>query len=77
MPKRVEVHFRPQQVALLEGLQATAQRGTPTMMSLILQAVDEFIARELRQPGVQSAVDKYLGEHRKVVNLREVKDEEP
>jgi hypothetical protein len=61
------------QIQLLDALIATAPLGKPTFISLVRQAVDEFLAAELAKPGVQTKVDKYLHEHRRVVNLREVK----
>jgi hypothetical protein len=61
------------QIEFLDALIETAQRGKPTLVSLIRQAVDDFISSELARPGVRAQVEKYLKERRNVVTLREVK----
>jgi hypothetical protein len=61
------------QIEFLDALIETAQRGKPTLVSLIRQAVDDFISGELARPGVRAQVEKYLKERRNVITLREVK----
>ena len=57
----------------LEALIATAPLGRPTLVSIIRQAVDDFIRRELSKPEVKARVERTLKDRRKVVNLRDVK----
>lgn len=69
---RKDIWFEPRQVELLDALRETCALGKPPFTSLVLQAVDTFLARELARPGVRMEVEKYLKEHRQVVNLRDV-----
>lgn len=69
---RKEFRLEDRQVEMLEALQVTASLGTPPLVSLVRQAVDQFLARELAKPEVRERVEAYLKERRKVVTLREV-----
>ena len=69
---RKEFRLEDRQIELLEALGVTAPLGTPPLVSIVRQAVDQFIAREMAKPDVKERVDAYLSERRKVVNLREV-----
>lgn len=69
---RKEFRLEDRQVELLEALRVTATLGTPPLVSLVRQAVDQFISREMGKPEVRERVEVYLNERRKVVNLREV-----
>ena len=69
---RKEFRLEDRQVELLEALRSTASLGTPPLVSLVRQAVDQFVAREMAQRDVRERVNAYLDERRKVVNLREV-----
>jgi len=69
---RKEFRLEDRQVELLDALRVTASLGTPSLVSLVRQAVDQFIAREMAKPDVRERVDAYLNERRKVVPLREV-----
>jgi len=69
---RKEFRLEDRQIEFLEALRMTAPLGTPPLVSILRQAVDEFIAREIAKPGVKERVDSFVNERRKVVNLREV-----
>lgn len=69
---RKEFRLEDRQVELLDALRVTASLGTPPLVSLVRQAVDQFIYREMAKPDVRERVDDYLNERRKVVPLREV-----
>jgi len=71
--KRKEFRLEARQVEYLEALIATAPLGRPTLVSIIRQAVDDFIRRELSKPEVKARVERTLKDRRKVVNLRDVK----
>ena len=73
--KRKEFRLEARQVEMLEALIATASLGKPTLVSLIRQAVDEFIAQGLKKPEVRERVERHLKEHRRVVNLHEVRND--
>jgi hypothetical protein len=70
--RRKEFRLEDRQVELLEALRVTAPLGTPPLVSIVRQAVEQFISREMAKPEVRERVDAYLNERRKVVNLREV-----
>jgi hypothetical protein len=71
---RKEARLETRQVEYLEALVATSTLGKPTYVSLVRQAVDEFIARQiLSKPEVRQQVEKYLKDEGKVVALRGVK----
>lgn len=72
---RKEFRLEARQLEYLEALIATASLGKPPLVSLVRQAVDDFIARELAKPGVRPEVEHYLKNHRRVVNLRDVRKE--
>ena len=72
---RKEFRLEPRQIDHLEALIATAALGKPPLVSLVRQAVDEFVARELLKAGVREQVERYLKERRRVVNLHEVRKE--
>ena len=59
---RKEFRLEARQLGYLEALIATATLGRPSFVSLVRQAVDEFISRELEMPDVRSRVDRYLRE---------------
>jgi hypothetical protein len=69
---RKEFRLEDRQIELLEALRLTASLGTPSLVSLVRQAVDQFIAREMAKADVRERVDSHLNEARKVVKLREV-----
>jgi hypothetical protein len=70
---RKEFRLEARQVDQLEALIATSPLGKPSFVSLVRQAVDEFIVREFARSGVRAQVEKYLKERRGIVNLREVR----
>lgn len=70
---RKEFRLEPRQIEHLEALIATASLGKPPLVSLIRQAVDEFISSELLKSGVRERVERYLKERGRVVNLHEVR----
>ena len=70
---RKEFRLETRQVEYLEALIATAALGKPTQVSLVRQAVDQFIERELAKSGTRTQVDKYLKARRGIVNLHEVR----
>jgi hypothetical protein len=69
---RKEFRLEARQVQYLEALIATAPLGTPTLVSLIRQAVDELISRELAKPGVKNEVEIFMKRHGSVVKLQEI-----
>jgi hypothetical protein len=69
---RKEFRLEARQVQYLEALIATASLGKPTLVSLIRQAVDDLISRELAKPAVKSGVEIFMKRHGSVVNLHEV-----
>ena len=69
---RKEFRLEDRQIEFLEALRVTATLGTPPLVSIVRQAVDAFIDREMAKPDVRERVESYLRERRKVVNLREV-----
>lgn len=71
--KRKELRLEARQVEILEALIATATMGKPSLVSLVRQAVDDFLDHQLRQPGVREKVEGHLREGRRVVNLHEVR----
>ncbi len=71
--QRKEFRLEARQVEYLEAFIATAPLGTPPLVSLVRQALDEFIKRELSKPDVRARVEGFLRQRRKVVNLRDVK----
>lgn len=76
--RRKEFRLEERQVEYLEALIEVAPIGKPTLVSIIRQAVDDFIALELSKPDVRQRVDRILREQRKVVNLHDVsKEREP
>ena len=70
--ERKEFRLEARQVELLEALRSTASLGTPPLVSLVRQAVDQFIAREMSRADARERVESFLAERRKVVTLREV-----
>ncbi len=70
---RKEFRLEARQVEHLEALIATAPLGKPTFVSLIRQAVDEFVSRELTRAGVREQVESYLKQSGRVVNLHQVR----
>lgn len=72
---RKEFRLEARQVEHLEALIATAALGKPTLVSLIRQAVDDFISSELAKAGVRAEVERYFKDHRRVVNLHEIRKE--
>lgn len=73
---RKEFRLEARQVEYLEALIATAPLGKPPFVSLVRQAVDEFISRKLRRAGVREQVERYLKQGRQVVNLHAVRRKE-
>lgn len=73
--KRKEARLTAQQVETLEALRATSDLGPPSFVSLVRQAVDQFIDRQLAKPEVRERIENYHKEHRRVVNLHEVRKE--
>jgi hypothetical protein len=71
---RKEFRLESRQVQYLEALIATSSLGKPTLVSLIRQAVDNLISRELAKPGVKTEVELYMKGHRSVVNLQDVRN---
>ena len=69
---RKEFRLEARQVEYLEAFIATASLGKPTLVSVVRQAVDQFIARELKNPEVRDQMERYFKENRRVVNLHEV-----
>lgn len=69
---RKEVRLEARQVEYLDALIATAGLGKPTFVSLVRQAVDDLIDRELSKAAVRSQVERHLNERRGIVKLREV-----
>ncbi len=72
---RKEFRLEARQIEALEALIATATLGKPTLVSLIRQAVDEFIAAEMSKPDARARVERHLKESRRVVNLHEVRSD--
>ncbi len=70
---RKEFRLEARQIELVEALIATSSLGKPTLVSLMRQAVDEFIDREIKKPGVRERVEGHLKETKRVVNLHEVR----
>ena len=62
---RKEFRLEATQVEQLEGLIETAPLGRPTLVSLVRQAVDEFICRELAKPGVREQVEAFVRKRHK------------
>lgn len=73
--ERKEFRLEARQVQYLEALIATATLGKPTLVSLVRQAVDDLIKREVAKPDVRARVESFLRQRRKVVNLRDLKRE--
>lgn len=71
--ERKEFRLESRQVEVLNALIATASLGRPTLVSLVRQAVDEFIANELKKADVRERVDRHLKDRRRVVNLHEIR----
>src|SRR5438034_10484249 len=71
--KRKEFRLEERQIEYLEALIATSALGRPPLVSLVRQAVDEFLRRELAKPDVRARVERFLREQGKVVKLREGK----
>lgn len=69
---RKEFRLEDRQIELLEALRVTATLGTPSLVSLVRQAVDQFLGHEMAKSEIRNRVDAYLNERRKVVSLREV-----
>lgn len=72
---RKDFKLEPRQIESLEALQETASLGRPSLVSLVRQAVDLFVEREMMKPEVRERVERYYNEHRRVVNLHEVRKE--
>ena len=72
---RKEFRLETWQVQQLEALKAAAPLGEPSLVSLVRQAVSEFISREMAKPHVRTAVDAHLKQKRRVVILSEVRNE--
>lgn len=72
---RKEFRLEPRQVESLEALQQAAPLGRPSLVSLVRQAVDQFVDRQMTQPEVRERVERYYNERRRVVNLHEVRKE--
>lgn len=70
---RKETRLEPRQIEYLEALIATAALGKPSFISLVRQAVDDLINRELTKPGVRAQVEQYLKARRKVVDLHQLR----
>jgi hypothetical protein len=58
-------------VEVLNAFVATADMGEPTFVSLVRQAIDEFIARKMASAETKAQVEAHL-KQRKIVTLREV-----
>lgn len=71
---RKEARLETRQIDYLEALIATAPLGKPSYVSLVRQAVDDFIDRQiLSKREVRQQVESYLRDTGKVVALRGVK----
>jgi hypothetical protein len=66
--RRKEFRLEERQVAHLEALIEAAPLGKPTLVSVVRQAVQEFIDRQLLDAEVRSRVERILGRP-KVVSI--------
>ena len=68
---RKDIRLEDRQIAYLEALQAIAPYGPPSFTSLVKQAVEEFINRQLANKDITQKVDAVLNTNR-VVKLHQV-----
>lgn len=71
--KHVEVWFSDRQIELFNVLRNVSQYGPPPFQAVVEQAIERFIATELKKPDVKDAVAKYDAAKPNVVKLRNVK----
>jgi hypothetical protein len=69
--ERKEFQLESSQVRYLEAIRASSPIGDPSMVSLVRQAVTEFVKRQMEVPEMKEKVDAYLG---RVVKLTDVKN---
>lgn len=68
---RKDLQLEQRQIECLEALRATALLGQPSFVSLVRQAVDQFITSALADDATRARVEAYLG-NGKIVKLRDV-----
>jgi len=66
---RKEFRLEDKQLEQLEALRAVAPYGEPSLVSLVRQAIDEFISKALANVDTHARVERYLRTHQRVASL--------
>ena len=69
---RKDLWLEDRQIEQLEALAMAASIGKPSFVSLVRQALDQFISHQLSNSATKEEVERYLRTKR-VVGLHEVK----
>jgi hypothetical protein len=71
--RRKEFRLDERQIQYLEALIEAAPLGKPTLTSVVRQAVQQFIDRQLEDREVRGRVERIIGQRPRIVRLNDTK----